>query len=251
MKEEPQADVLLLCAGFGTRLRPLTESTPKPLLQVGGRALIDHNLRMIARSGFRRVFVNVHYLAEQIIEYVGDGSRWGLEAKCVYEPVILDTGGAVRNIEKFLEHEFLITVNSDVLLGLDFSLRAVLDAHISHHSQPMVTMVLRHDADARSYGEIGIDSAGRVVRFLGSEFGLGPSVDCLMFLGVEVLSRGAFAFMPPAGEVFSITRQTLQKIIELRGFIASWIYDGFWSDIGTPERLLKASKAWEASFGIS
>jgi NDP-sugar pyrophosphorylase family protein len=185
------------------------------------------------------------------VDYVGDGSRWGLEVRCVHEPLILDTGGAVRNIEKFLEQEHLITVNSDILLGLDFSLRAALEAHTANQAKPTVTMVLRHDANALQYGEIGIDGAGRVVRFLGAEYGLGASSDSLMFLGIEVLSRGVFEFMPPAGEVFSITRQTLHKILGSKGVVASCIYDGFWSDIGTPERLAKASLSWEASFGVS
>ena len=123
------ADVLLLAAGFGKRLEPLTVNTPKPLLEVGDKPLIAWNLELIARSGFSRVFINLHHLGERISEFVGDGSHWGLSVEYSKEDPILETGGAIKNIEHKLREPYLITLNSDILLGPDFSLARILEAH--------------------------------------------------------------------------------------------------------------------------
>ncbi|OVE80018.1 hypothetical protein BVY02_01625, partial [bacterium J17] len=111
---ELDIDVLLLAAGFGSRLRPLTENTPKPLIEVGSKTLIERHLEMLAESGVQRVIVNTHYRAEQLKKYLGDGSDWGLEIVVVHESEILDTGGAIKNILPELRFEQLLTINSDI-----------------------------------------------------------------------------------------------------------------------------------------
>ena len=245
------ADVLLLAAGFGKRLRPLTDSIPKPLVAVGGRPLIDRNLELIARSGLPKVFINLHYLGQKIRDYVDDGSRWGLEVVYSEEPILLDTGGAIKNIEPQLQQPQLITVNSDLLIGPDFSLNQPFAAHSSCAAQPLLTMVLRPDPAAEAYGSIGIDSSGRVVSFLGTDYGFGAEVQRLMFLGIMVINRKVIEqFMPDQG-IFSITRDTIRKILESGEHIHSMIYHGYWNDIGTPDRLNQASKDVEGIFGTS
>ncbi|HQH28238.1 MAG TPA: nucleotidyltransferase family protein [Oligoflexia bacterium] len=251
MPETDNADVLVLAAGFGNRLRPLTDHLPKPLIEVCGRTLLDRNLELLARNGLRRVIVNLHYRARQIREFVGDGSKWGLEVCFAEEPVILDTGGAIKNIEPLLRHDYLLTLNSDILIAPDFPLAGLLRTHVAHQGHPLVTMVLRHDSAAQDYGEIGIDQSGRVVRFLGHDYGPVQAVQSLMFLGIEVLSRELLKWMPEAGHAFSITRDIFPKVLRAEGFISSFIFDGFWADIGTSNRLREASKTWQDIFGIS
>ena len=233
-----KADVLLLAAGYGKRLQPLTLVKPKPLIEVGGQALIDRNLAVIARSGARRVIVNTHYLAEQVQQFVGDGSQWGLEVCFSHEPLLLDTGGAIRQIERLLRHEVLLTVNSDILLGRDFSLNAVLQAHVENPAAPELTVVLRRDPEAAQFGEVGVDRQGMVTSFLGAEYG--EVTERLMYLGVQAISRRVLAFMPPAGSVFSITRQTWVELLQRGAKLASLRYDGYWSDVGTLDRLRQA-----------
>ena len=243
-KEE--ADVFLLAAGLGTRLRPLTDTVPKPLVRLGDKTLLERHLERIAASGFKEVIINLHHLGEQIKSFVQDGSRWGLRVSFSEEPLLLDTGGGIRNIEPLLKHQTLITINSDTVVGREFDLRELLHSHLLNPGKPLITMVLREDPNARSYGAIGINESGRVVAFLGEEFGLGRAVRELMFTGIQVLSSPVFAFMPQRGEVFSITRHTVRKILQAQGNIASVVYGGYWNDIGTPERLLEASKSLNA-----
>lgn len=236
------ADVLLLSAGFGERLKPITDTLPKPLVKVGGRTMIDRNLELIARSGFKKVFINLHHLGSQIREFVGDGSAWGLSVVYVEEEKLLDTGGAIKNIESQLRHRHLVTVNSDILIGPDLDLNVILKSHVGNEKKPMVTMVLRHDPRSGDYGEIGINHQGRVVSFLGERYGPGEPEDFLMFLGVLVIGRLALGWMPERGSVFSITGDAIREILKRRGVIYSYVYDGFWRDIGTPQRLNQASK---------
>ncbi len=240
MKQTFPADVMLLAAGYGKRLRPLTETVPKPLISVQGKTLIERNLEMIARAGFRRVFVNLFHLAEMLQEYLGSGERWGLKLVCVKEQNLLDTGGAIKNIEPLLKSDVLLTVNSDILLGADFDLRSVLENHIQAGSKPAATLVLRSDPDCEKYGIIGVDGQGRVLNYLGEDFSDGKDFRPMMYTGVQVLARRVFDYMPPRGSVFSITRDTHLSLLRGGEAIESVSYEGYWNDVGTPARLEQA-----------
>lgn len=242
MSENVAADVFLLAAGFGTRLKPQTDTTPKPLLPVAGRPLIDWNLSLIARSGFPRVIINLHHLGDQIIAYVGDGSRWGLEVVYSKEDPILDTGGGIKNIEHLLRHEHLVTINSDILIGGDFSLRDFAQNHLARKEAALVHMLLRVDPKARNYGSLGTAEDGRVLSFLGKQYQPGVITEERMFTGIQILQRGVFAYMPPKGSVFSITRDTLVKVLVDEQRVDSTRYDGYWSDMGTPEQFSNLPK---------
>jgi len=245
------ADVLLLSAGYGKRLGEVTKTVPKPLVEMGGKKLIEWNLELLKREGFSKVFVNVFYLQEKMREFLGDGSRWGLKIEIVEEPVLLDTGGAIKNIESRLQCESLITINSDTVLGPDFSLQALLSAHRKFQCQKtQATLVLRSDSAASKFGELGIDSNKQICSFLGKDYKPGKVVSSLMYCGVQVLSRTLFASMPPVGSVFSITRDTYKKVLENQGVLTAYEYDGYWSDLGTPESLEQASKEIRTIFGI-
>ena len=240
-------DVLLFAAGFGKRLLPLTETIPKPLVEVGGKCLIERNLEMIARSGMKRVFVNLHYHGQMIRDFIGSGARWGLEVIYVEEDPILDTGGTIKNIENLVQSEFLLTVNSDIAIGEDFSLIDVVHAHTAHTASPIATMVLRPDAQAKAYGEIGIDSDARVRSFVGKQYIAGEIVESLMYLGIQVLSKKVFSYMPAAGSVFGVTRETYPAMLSAQEYVHSVKYLGYWSDVGTHERLSQARER----FGVS
>ena len=263
-------DVLLLAAGKGERLRPLTDSIPKPLVPVGGKPLIAWNLEMLKRSGCRRVFINLHYRGQQIRDYVGNGSAFGLEVEYSEEPVLLDTGGAIKNIEGRLASPYLVTVNSDILVGHDFDVSAVIDTHANDPRKPLATLVLRPDKDAESFGILEIDDTRRIVRFLDvslpaasaeagspaeNHAGLSKSENTevvrgekLIYIGVQVVSRHLIADLPPQGTVFSITRDVYRKLVREGECLAGARYAGYWSDVGTPDRLAAASK-WVAAGG--
>lgn len=240
-----QADVLLLAAGFGKRLQAVSDGLPKPLVPFCGKPLIEWNLELIARSGFKRVFVNLHYRGEQILDFVGDGSSWGLEVICVNENPILETGGAIANIRSQIKTPQLITLNSDAIFDPKFSLRTVLEHHLAQKSVPAATLVVRRDPQAKEYGALGVSADRRVVRFLDVPYGAGPVVDEVMYTGVQVIERDLIGMMPSAGTIFSITRDFYPEFLKNGGNVGTYLYEGFFSDIGTPERLSEASKDYQ------
>jgi len=162
-------DVLLLAAGFGKRLRPLTETIPKPMVEVGGEKLIDRHLKQLKAAGFKRVFVNTHYRADVLAEHLKGEPVPGLELKLVNEPTLLDTGGAIKNIESEVRSNYLLTVNSDTYIE-GFPYAELVQQHVSDEDLPLATLALREDEAAKSYGEVGIDAQGRIVSFVGEQF---------------------------------------------------------------------------------
>ncbi len=239
-----QCDVFVLAAGMGSRLKPLTDRIPKALVPVGGKPLIAWNLELLARAGCQRVIVNLFHLGVQIREFVGDGSQFGLEVVFVEETQLLDTGGSIKNIESLLRHQQLFTINSDILVGPEFSPSAVIDSHRSNPRAPLATMVLRSDPAVEEYGALAVDDQGRVVELLGTRsphYPEGGPVRRLMFTGIQVLERSVVASMPPAGTIFSVTRDIERGLIAAGDYISSIEYSGYWNDVGTPDRLQLAS----------
>ena len=248
-------DVLLLSAGYGKRLRPLTENCPKPLVKLAGKTLIERNLEWLSRAGFKRVFINLHYRGDMIRSALGSGSSWGLEIVYVEEQELLDTGGAIKNIQAQLEHDALLTVNSDILLGPEFEVLDLLRAHqncrLAGSCSPLSTMALRPDKYAESFGSLGVDEGGRLIEFLGEQYIPGHVAKRLMFLGIQVLSSRIYSLMHTRKSVFSITKDTLVAALKNKEYINTWIYQGYWSDVGTIERFNSASKKADEIFGVS
>src|SRR5262249_39911478 len=109
---------MVLAAGQGTRLHPLTERTPKALVPVAGRPMIDYCLLLLKRYGIRDIIINLHHLGDQIESYLGDGKRWGLQITYSKEPELLDTGGGLLKAKPFLQEGTFIVINTDVLIDL-------------------------------------------------------------------------------------------------------------------------------------
>ncbi|MCA9464799.1 MAG: nucleotidyltransferase family protein, partial [Nitrospira sp.] len=110
---------MILAAGFGTRLRPLTNTIPKPLLPVGGMPLIVWNLLLLRVFGIRQVMVNLHYMGHLIREALGDGTQWDMEISYSLEPEILGTGGGLKAAARFFEGQPFLIINGDIIIDLD------------------------------------------------------------------------------------------------------------------------------------
>lgn len=231
--------VLLLSAGFGTRLKPLTDTTPKPLITVGGKPLIVWHLERLRREGFGKVFVNAHYLADQLVQFLGDGSAWGLEVEVVREDPILDTGGAIKNIAHKIKAEQLVVVNSDAFFAADFSLAALC----MHHWQRggLATLVVRESADAAQFGLIGLDQQDRIVKFLdaGDDAGV---VKQVMFAGAQVLEKETFSYLDSFGIISSLTKDLYRFLISEGKSLNGRLYGGYWNDVGTVQRLAEVEQ---------
>ncbi len=151
---------LVLAAGLGERLRPLTEAKPKPLLALDGRPLIYYPLMMLKRAGVRRVAINLHHLGPLIEQALGNGSVLGLEIIYAPEPMLLNTGGPLVALREFFGNQTFWVANSDTIL--DFDLGAMVEFHRRHGS--LATLALRSRARDAGYSLVETDAEGRVRR---------------------------------------------------------------------------------------
>lgn len=222
---------MVLAAGRGKRLRPLTDTRPKPLIPVAGRPLLHHTMTYLRNCGVRDVVVNLHHLGGQIRAFLGDGGRWGLRVTYSPERRLLGTGGGIRQAAPFLAGGPFVVMNADILLELD--LREVVRLHRAGGAA--VTLVLREDPEADRFGTIEVDAEGRVRQFLGKLDRPGVPTRPLMFTGVHVLEPEVFSYMPASEEVFSIVDVYL-AMLRAGKRVLGYETSRFWTDLGTPER---------------
>jgi len=213
---------MLLAAGEGRRMQPLTLSTPKPLLQVGGRCLIEWQLDRLSSAGIRRVIINVAYLGEQIVEKIGDGRAYGLDIDYSFEPEPLETGGAINQAIDRLGNQPFLLLNSDVwcdypLASLVLIAGKVRGAHLvmvsnpSHH--PTGDYVLS-EGMLRPYAENAL---------------------ALTFSGLSVINPRVIQRYPRRRYKFPL-KEVFDWLVEREQLSGEW-FTGEWMDIGTPERL--------------
>jgi MurNAc alpha-1-phosphate uridylyltransferase len=210
--------VMLLAAGRGERMRPLTDQRPKPLLQVAGKPLVVWHLERLAHAGFREIVINVSWLGDQIIEALGDGSRYGVHIAWSREPwPALETGGGLVNALPLLGDAPFLLVNSDVYTDIDFAtLRIAPD--------DLAQLVLVPNPAHHVQGDFWLNANGRI----GSEGG-----DRLTYSGISLLRPGLFAGAEPGR--FPLLPWLLRALAA--GRLGGQKHAGRWLDIGTPERL--------------
>ncbi len=228
---------MILAAGLGTRMRPLTNRTPKPLLEVGGASLLEHHLRGLAMAGFRDVVVNSSWLGEQIIAFCGDGARWGLRIRISVEPEPLETAGGIVHALPWLADDdapFLV-VNGDIYCPYPFT---QLRQH--HLKVGGAHLVLVPNPPQHPHGDFQLDASGRVALKPSSCEGSMPkasaddvSAPSKTFSGIGVYHPAFFAgYGADAGPM----RPLLERAIKM-GLVTGELWQGHWEDVGTPERL--------------
>jgi NDP-sugar pyrophosphorylase family protein len=186
---------MVLAAGKGTRLGDLTRSVPKPLLPVAGRPLLSYTLALLADAGVTEVVVNLHHLAAQVQERLGDGSRWGLSVRYSYEETLLGTAGAVRRAADAFSESFLVVYGDNFL---DFNVAHLVRAHQAR--QAAATIGLYQAPDPAATGRVESDPSGRVLRFVEKP-DRGQITAGWSNTGVYVLHPALLATIPPVGLV--------------------------------------------------
>jgi mannose-1-phosphate guanylyltransferase len=220
-------NAMLLCAGLGTRLRPLTLERPKPLVPLLGRPLAAWALDRLATVGVRSVVANTFHLGAQIEPALAPfAAGHGMTLACVHEKELLGTGGGIRNALPRLGQDPFVVFNGDVLSAPN--LERALSLH--ERSGARMTMVLREDPDAERLGAIDVDADGRVRRILGE--GAAPPVPVrrCMFTGVYVLSADIEEDLPEQG---CIVRHSLRRWLARGDRVSAIVDDGPWHDLGT------------------
>lgn len=229
------AEAILLVGGFGTRLRPLTNHRPKPMLPIASLPVTEHQLAMARRAGIKRIVLATSYLSEVFIPYFGDGAKWGMEIKYAVEKEPLGTGGAIRNAAAHLAGEAEVVIfNGDVLSS--HNLKSQLDLH--RNSNADVTLHLTPVTDARTYGCVPTDGNGRVTAFLEK---MENPVTNTINAGCYVFDKSVIAAIPE-NEVISVERQTFPALISENKKVMGYIENAYWLDIGTPNALMKGSR---------
>lgn len=235
------ADVvgMVLCAGLGTRLRPLTLRVPKPAVPVCGVPLVSWTLGLLAGAGAARAVVNVHHLPDAMAAAAGAGARAaGLPLAISREPVIAGTGGALREARAHLAGaDAIVVVNGDVLFDVD--LGAALAAHRA--SGALATLLLLPMPAGAAYASVDVDPGGAVRRIAGRFGPGGEGLTPWHFSGVHVLSPALLDHVPAAPFECDVNRQVYPPLMA-SGAVRGLVVDGYWNDLGTPARYLEASR---------
>ena len=212
--------VLLLAAGHGKRMLPLTKDTPKPLLKVNQHSLIEHHLLNLSRAGFRDIVINVAYLSENIIDSLGDGSRYGVTIEFSDESNTgaLETAGGIKNALPLIKSDPFIAVNADIWTDFEFS---KLLNDVPEHGR----LVMVENPSHNKKGDFGIDSNGLLIEDADDE--------SLTYSGIAIYRKKIFDDIALSKSALApLFRQLIGK-----RFLHGTRLTGEWFDIGTPDRL--------------
>jgi mannose-1-phosphate guanylyltransferase len=219
---------------MGSRLMPLTKSTPKPMLSVAGVPFTEHQIRKAADAGISEIVLATSYKSELFEPYFGDGDKFGIKIKYAVEKTALGTGGGIKNASFLLENcDEIVIFNGDVLSG--HSLKNQLDFHRKNKAE--VTLYLTEVKDARAYGCVELSADKQVESF--NEKMENPKSN--------LINAGCYVFNPKiieqiaADKVVSIERETFPALLASGIKVVGYVDNSYWLDIGTPAALVKAS----------
>ncbi len=209
---------VILAAGEGRRLRPLTEHAPKPMLRVAGKPLLEHNVRLLRRYGITDLIINSHHCPESIENYFGDGSEFGVKIAYSREPELLGTAGALRPLQKVLTSAFMVLYGDNLTTC---NLRALAEFHRSKHG--VATLAVFNRENPTAVGILSMDADDRIVRFLEK-----PNRDEIFSswvnAGIMVCEPAVFQAIPPGFSDFG--KDIIPALLLARQAIFAYRMDG-------------------------
>ncbi len=212
---------ILLSAGHGTRLRPLTLTTPKPLIELANSTLIDHQIKYLANAGFKVIAINLHHLGEKIKEHCGSGKKYGVEIIYSEEKQILGTGGGIKAAAVLIGADRALVLNCDALMSVD--IKKLCDSCDENFAATMVLMKL---PASEKFNPVKVEDG------LVKSFGSGDR----LFTGMHIVGKKLLDVLPPAGQASCVIKDGYEKIIARGEPVSAFDYDGYWNDLGTFER---------------
>jgi len=226
---------LFLAGGLGTRLKPITDNLPKPMVPIMDKPLLERNIEKLKRHGVDEILLSTCYKPEIIENYFGDGSKLGVKISYITENEPLGTAGAIRNAAKYIDSTFLV-FNADILSDIDIT--EMMRLHRERGAQ--ATIAVTRVANPSAYGVIEHDEKGFVTAFKEK-----PKPHETRS---NLINAGTYIFEPeilneiPAGRAVSVERETYPLLLEKGYRIAIYDRCSYWLDLGTPEKYLKAHK---------
>lgn len=217
---------MILAAGLGNRMRPLTDHTPKPLLCAGGKPLIEYHLENLRRAGIREVIINLAYLGEKIRAHLGDGRTFGLSIHYSSEPEPLETGGAIVQAQDLLGDQPFLLVNGDVWCDLEFS--DFIQHHLTGNNRGHLLLV--PNPDFHPLGDFVLAENGQLSADSGQ-----LKLERYTFAGISMLDPQLVTNYPDKRTKFPLAEVLRSAISQQQ--LTGQVHSGHWSDVGTPERL--------------
>ena len=233
-------EAVLLVGGQGTRLRPLTVTTPKPMLPVAGVPCTEHQIARAREAGVTRVILSTSYKSEVFSAHFGNGSRFGVDLIYVTEDVPLGTGGGIRNAAPYLDSgpdDPVLVFNGDVLSGHDIA--AQVKRWRADNAD--VSLYLTRVEDPRAFGLVPTDDNDRVTQFLEKP---ATAEECV----TDQINAGGYIFRRrlideiPTGRPISVERETFPNLLLAGALVTGFVDDGYWLDLGTPLAFVQGSR---------
>jgi mannose-1-phosphate guanylyltransferase/phosphomannomutase len=223
---------MILAAGLGSRLRPLTTHLPKPLVPILNRPLLWYLINHVRQAGIHEIAINLHYRGEQIRSWLGNGNHLGVEVTYSEEAQLLGSAGGVQRMRWFFGSEPVLVVHGDILFDIDLS--AVIQYHLSHAA--FATLVLHPAHHRYNYGTVKVNAHGQIAQFVDQQL---PWVSGLLtetlFTGVQILDPAALDAVP-IDSVAALTTDVYPTLLRSPSGVYGYVMHGYWSDIGTPRR---------------
>lgn len=224
------ADAVLMAGGEGKRLRPLTDKTPKPLLRVGDKPIIEYNIDRLKEVGVRNINLSINYLGDQLVDYFGDGTAKDINIKYVKESKPLGTIGSILLIEDF-KHDDIIVMNSDLLTNIDFS---DFFKTYKERNADMIVATTSYHVDV-PYAVLEVNETN-TVKSLKEK----PRYTYYSNAGIYILKKSILNMIPP-DQFFDIT-DLMDRVIEMDLTLTTYPINGYWLDIGKHEDYKKAQE---------
>ncbi|MBN2057956.1 MAG: NDP-sugar synthase [Candidatus Saganbacteria bacterium] len=228
---------VIIAGGMGTRLRPLTYNTPKPIVPLANRPFIVHQIEHLVKHGVDEVIINLHYLSQEIKKLLNDGKHWGIKIRYSIEESPLGTAGAVKNAEEFFGRDPLVVFNGDILTDVNIS--KLVNFH--REKGAIITLTLTEVEDPTPFGLVQIDQDRRITQFIEK-----PSWN--MVRG-RTINAGIYVVDPiifqkvPQGRPFSFERELFPSLLAAKQPLYGFVSPAYWMDIGNPRMYMMAHQA--------
>jgi NDP-sugar pyrophosphorylase family protein len=219
---------MVLAAGLGTRLRPLTDLISKPMAPIVNRPVMEHIIRLLAKHNFTDIVCNLHWYPDEIRNYFIDGSRWGVNIVYSYEKKLLGTAGGVKNVEDFFGDNTFLVISGDALTDID--LTAAAEFHKSKGG--VATLILTEVDDTSQYGVVLVDKNNKIKGFQEKPLS-GEAKSNLANSGIYFFEPEIFDYMPPRGNFSDFGKNIFPDLLNKNIVYYGYRHDQYWNDVGS------------------